>query len=1006
MRAEFITEVSLQQPTVIILGSPSLLVRQVAHIFAQQAIPTKEISPETFAHSGLAQDTMVYKFVWAHDSSEPLNQTMLQTVAQKIQTYQSPVIQVVPILTPIEQTYTQYPPFQRWLQQSKAQKQLILALNAALPEAQFVFLQDVVLEHHQKPWHALYFCTATITDGTVADPEIQLSVLSPAAYESALAEQLFRPHSSGSTLIQGTAIASTEIIREMQACYQAYHGVSPRLAVEPVAGAETLPFSVVGLEIYADVQPIVSSWARVLPGPTPVVPNTPSLPQAAVTDPSLPKPVQHPPKAAVPSAASFTSTTAVPPEATKPVPPPPPLVTPSEPVVAASPPPIRQKPVVRKAAAKIPEPGVFDVSDELQRIFKPTRTKQKVSRIVSTAKTQTIIQKKSKRKTGLFYGGLGFIGLGMIVLVLAAVFFATQFLVKRQVAAALQEAVQQQSVSETTQSRLEQLNGFLALQLDAYGTVFDSVLLVQAVSLSELGKELIEVTDNLQAARENTISLALVTLGKDTGNSSEYAQKLALSAQQAYENLSLIQARMEQVELPIGAEAADVVLFEFTEQLRELRQVLAVEQQLHPLLPTLFGQDGRKTYALVFQNDQELRPTGGFIEAVALLKFENGSLIATDVYSSYEIDKKMAGTVTPPEEVKQFLAEENWYLRDSNWDPHFPSTANKIAWFIDKSLGTKVDGVIAINTQTVAGLIEALGPVDLPQFNETLTHRNLAERMEFHSEVVLVDSSSAEHYPKLVLTNVLHKLADVQPEKVTGVLDVLYQSFQSHQVIIALFDVSAAETLATLGWSGEIINPACPTQISSGSDTCVVDELAQVEANVGVNKANYYLKRSITHTVSMQSEQAEHRRQIQYQNTAQSNAWPKGAYRGYIRFYLPHGAQVSAVRFNDTEVAPEQLVQRQELGRPVLGVLIEVPTQQTRVLEVTYATPLPFSNDFAYAFFDQRQPGITDQSHAITFVPRNDQQPVVIAPQADVTPTGIIFSELSTEHSFVGTRFE
>ena len=780
--------------------------------------------------------------------------------------------------------------------------------------------------------------------------------------------------------------------------------MTPQLVVEPVTTAAALPFSVISLEIPIAIDSILSSWVRLLQPPqaadqqetahleTTGLPYSPALLPKPVAQSPEPKPKAIPVTAPTPPVQPVNSTTAVSPPPSAPQP------------NAAAQPTALQRPLSRRNVRQTDEANPFDVTDELQRIFKPTRAKQKVTRIVSTAKKQDTIKKKSKRRTGFFYGGLGIIGLGLGVLVLAAVFFATQFLAKRQVAIALREAVEQQSLTEQTQSRLQTLNSILGVQLDAYSTVFDSVLLVQAVSLSELSTELLQVTENLNQARENTISFTLLTLGKDTGDGGEYAQKLALSAQQAYENLSLIQARMEQVELPIGAEEVDAVFLEFTNQIQALRQMLAVEQQLHALLPTLFGENSRKTYALVFQNDQELRPTGGFIEAVALLRFENGSLISTDVYSSYELDKQLVGTVAPPEEIRQFLAEDRWYLRDSNWDPHFPATAKKIAWFISKSIGTDVDGVIAINTVTAANLIEALGPIDIPQYNETLTHRNLAERMEFHSEVVLVDDSTTEFYPKLILSNLVAKLTSVQPEKVTALLSVFYQAFQTQEASLALFDPTAHETISTLGWAGEGINPACPSQISSGN--CVVDELAQVEANVGVNKANYYLNRSITHQVTMHADQAEHKRVIQYQNTAQSNAWPKGAYRGYIRFYLPHDSQVSKVTFGGAEVAAEQLVQRQELGRPVLGVLIEVPTQQTKSLEITFTTPLPAENKYAYAFFDQQQSGISDLSHAVTFVPRPDQQPIVIAPQADVTPTSIIFSEVNSEHSFVGARFE
>jgi hypothetical protein len=220
---------------------------------------------------------------------------------------------------------------------------------------------------------------------------------------------------------------------------------------------------------------------------------------------------------------------------------------------------------------------------------------------------------------------------------------------------------------------------------------------------------------------------------------------------------------------------------------------------------------------------------------------------------------------------------------------------------------------------------------------------------------------------------------------------------------LSVFDDSE-DIFTSLGWTGDIVTPACPGQISS--ENCVVDELAQVEANVGVNKANYYLKRSINHTIRLNQDTAQHTRIIKYQNTSQSNAWPKGAYKAYVRFYLPHGAHIEQVQFGGVIVPTEQLVQREEIGRPVVGVLIEVPTQSDRNLEVVYTTPLVGQEDFSYAFFDQKQPGSNNTSHVITIVPTNGQRPEVIAPQAEFTANGIIFSDITEGHAFVGSRFE
>lgn len=90
--------------------------------------------------------------------------------------------------------------------------------------------------------------------------------------------------------------------------------------------------------------------------------------------------------------------------------------------------------------------------------------------------------------------------------------------------------------------------------------------------------------------------------------------------------------------------------------------------------------------------------------------------------------------------------------------------------------------------------------------------------------------------------------------------------------------------LHSLGWTGSLVEPQCPTRLSVVD--CRVDVMAQVEANIGVNKANYYLDREINHKVIIDREKATHSRNITFTNNAKSNSWPKGTYKSYQRFYI------------------------------------------------------------------------------------------------------------------------
>ncbi|MCX6705358.1 MAG: DUF4012 domain-containing protein, partial [Candidatus Woesebacteria bacterium] len=64
-------------------------------------------------------------------------------------------------------------------------------------------------------------------------------------------------------------------------------------------------------------------------------------------------------------------------------------------------------------------------------------------------------------------------------------------------------------------------------------------------------------------------------------------------------------------------------------------------------LPRLLGQDKSKTYLVLFENNMELRPTGGFIGSFGLVTFDGGRLSDLTVNDVYSADGQLNGHVEP-----------------------------------------------------------------------------------------------------------------------------------------------------------------------------------------------------------------------------------------------------------------------------------------------------------------------------------------------------------------------
>ncbi|MFH1145878.1 MAG: DUF4012 domain-containing protein, partial [bacterium] len=98
---------------------------------------------------------------------------------------------------------------------------------------------------------------------------------------------------------------------------------------------------------------------------------------------------------------------------------------------------------------------------------------------------------------------------------------------------------------------------------------------------------------------------------------------------------------------------------------------------------SLAGYDGESNYLIMIQNSSELRPTGGFFGTYSFITMKEGKLIkfVTDnIYSlDYNAKDKMNKIAPPP--LQKYVKQWQWFLRDANWYPDFPTSARQVIDF-------------------------------------------------------------------------------------------------------------------------------------------------------------------------------------------------------------------------------------------------------------------------------------------------------------------------------------
>ncbi len=252
-----------------------------------------------------------------------------------------------------------------------------------------------------------------------------------------------------------------------------------------------------------------------------------------------------------------------------------------------------------------------------------------------------------------------------------------------------------------------------------------------------IGTKLSQGAAHLAQAGDSGTLLTGIIFHHDEGNLTEALKRIQINLDQAYSELSFVESELQsgqQLELDLSASLTQK-LQSLTTDLPIYRQKINQARSVLPLVPSFIAQDSKKTYLLLFQNSAELRPTGGFIGSYGLLTFEKGKLLDFNVEDIYSADGQLKGYVEPPAPIKEFLGQNTWYFRDSNWDPDFPISAQRAEWFLKKTTNRSVDGVIAVNLPAVKELLKATGTINLTDYNEEVTADNLFERAEYHSEI-------------------------------------------------------------------------------------------------------------------------------------------------------------------------------------------------------------------------------------------------------------------------------
>ncbi len=268
-----------------------------------------------------------------------------------------------------------------------------------------------------------------------------------------------------------------------------------------------------------------------------------------------------------------------------------------------------------------------------------------------------------------------------------------------------------------------------------------------------------------------------------------------------------------------------------------LAKVLSGIVTSHDVLLELLGARHDRQYLVVFVNNRELRPGGGFIGSFALVDVSRGEVRQVHVDTIYNPDGQLTDFIVPPVPLQKLT--DRWYTRDANWFADFRKNAAKVSSLFERSGGPTVDGVVAVTPSVLERLLRVTGPIDMPAYGLTVTADNVVDETQ---RLVTYTYDREKNEPKAFIADllpvVLQRVTTLPRERWGDLVGVLAGSLKEKQVLLWLRDGEAEQKVVSLGWAGAV-------ESTDG------DYLMRVEANIGGHKTDELIEQSVEHDISI-----------------------------------------------------------------------------------------------------------------------------------------------------------
>ena len=459
---------------------------------------------------------------------------------------------------------------------------------------------------------------------------------------------------------------------------------------------------------------------------------------------------------------------------------------------------------------------------------------------------------------------------------------------------------------------------------------------------------------------EDRIQTAVMTMGKVTPRIDDIST-----------SLNKVKSEIDQV----NSNHYPAFLFgkKLHDQLTEVKSLsdegVTFVSQARPLikvLPTLLGENEAQKYLVIFQNDKELRPTGGFITAYTIFDLDKGNITVDKSDDIYTLDDSIPNKPAAPAPILAYLPKVySWNLRDSNLSPDFLQSMKTFRSMYAKAGGyVPVDGIIAIDTHVLVSTIKILDD-EVTADGITFTTKTDAHcdcpQVIYQLENNIsrpVDYIRTDRKGLLgdLLYAIMQKALTSSPKVYWGPLfqSMLVQTQQKH-VLFDLYNDNAEQGIEAMNGAGQILP-------FDG------DYLNINDTNFAGAKTNLFLQEAVTNQYDVKSDGTVTKTvTINYKdpyppsdcNLASGGLCLNATLRNWLRIYVPKGSKLISSSGSQVKIKTYD-----DLGKTVFDGFLTVRPEGASTFTISYELPFKVSSAKLPAMI-QKQPGTNDNQYTI-----------------------------------------